>query len=494
MSARRMSLRELLAGLVVCSSDLDVTGLATQAAEVRPGDLFIARAGLRYHGLQFLPEAIANGCAAVLYDPVDSAPIELLQILTSQEAIALDGLDRQLGTLAARWFDDPSAQLHLTGVTGTNGKTSVVHLLGQALTRDAVTASTIGTLGIGPVDQLSAGTHTTPDAIAIQSHLAQALHEGHAHVLMEVSSHALDQHRVDGLHFEVAVLTNLSRDHLDYHGTLAAYAAAKQRLFQWPGLKAVVVNADDALSTAIGEALDPAVRCITYGVIQGEVRARDIQCTPTGLRFTLVHKDRQWAVCSPLLGRFNVHNLLAVAGTLLAHHWGMDEVIETLGRLRGVPGRMDTVESDDRQPTVVVDYAHTPDALDKALSTLREHQPGQLTAVFGCGGDRDRGKRAQMGTIAQQRADRVILTDDNPRHENADDIISDILEGMTAAPSCTVIRDRACAIRTAIVESACDDIVLIAGKGHEPYQEIAGIRHAFDDRLQARQVLGEVLA
>ncbi len=494
MSEQRMTLRELLAGLVACNSELEVTGLATEASAVQSGDLFIARAGIRYHGLQFLPEAMSRGCAAIIYDPVDSAPIELIQILTTQPAIAIDKLDEQLGKLAARWYGDPSSHLHLTGVTGTNGKTSVVHLLAQALTNDRGTASTIGTLGIGPVDHLLSGTHTTPDAVSLQSHINQARTEGHDHVLMEVSSHALDQHRVDGLAFEVAVLTNLTRDHLDYHGSLEAYAAAKQRLFLWPGLRVVVINADDALSEAILRYLDPSVQSICYGVEHGELRASDIQCSTTGLQFTVSFEGRKWSVSSPLLGRFNVHNLLAVAGVLLAHEWSMAEVIETLASLRGVPGRMDTVVSCDLQPTVVVDYAHTPDALDKALSTLREHEPRQLTAVFGCGGDRDRGKRLQMGKIAQQHADRVVLTDDNPRYEDADVIIADILEGMTPGPQCSVIRDRACAIRTAIVESRQHDIVLIAGKGHEPYQEVCGVRHTFDDRDQARQVLEELSA
>jgi UDP-N-acetylmuramoyl-L-alanyl-D-glutamate--2,6-diaminopimelate ligase len=368
-----------------------------------------------------------------------------------------------------------------------------VQLLAQALSLHGDVAGSIGTLGAGLHGALVAGERTTPDVIAVHRLLAGMRDAGATHVAMEVSSHALEQGRVDAVAFRIAVFTNLTRDHLDFHGSMEAYGAAKARLFRWPSLQAVVVNLDDPFGRGLIEGATDGARRIglsSRGQPGATLVAEYITLAPEGLRFELVEGGRRHEVVSPLLGRFNVDNLLAVAGALRALDWSLAEVATMLPRLSPVDGRMSRVGGRDGQPLVVVDYAHTPDALQQALASLREHTPGRLTCVFGCGGERDTGKRPQMAVIAQVGADRVIVTDDNPRNEDGDAIVAGILAGFTRRDAVTVQRDRALAISEAIAASGAADVVLIAGKGHEPYQEIAGIRHAFDDLSVARAALG----
>jgi UDP-N-acetylmuramoyl-L-alanyl-D-glutamate--2,6-diaminopimelate ligase len=381
--------------------------------------------------------------------------------------------------------------MRVIGVTGTNGKTSVVQLLASALQSLGAHAATIGTLGAGPVGAIDAGERTTPDVISVHALLARFRDAGVSDVAMEVSSHALDQGRVNAVAFALAVFTNLTRDHLDYHGDMAAYGAAKARLFRWPGLRAAVINVDDAFGRALADALPAGVAAVRYAIDSpaAQVRAAAIRSDADGLRFELSTPWGAGEVASPLLGRFNVANLLAVAASLGALGYTFAQIQQALAQLRPVPGRMNRLGGDDALPLVVVDYAHTPDALEQALASLRAHGGGRLICVVGCGGERDQGKRPQMGAIAEARADRIIVTDDNPRREDGDAIVAQILAGLARPQAATVQRDRAKAIALAIGAAGAGDAVLIAGKGHEPYQEVGTQRHRFDDLDVARRAL-----
>jgi UDP-N-acetylmuramoyl-L-alanyl-D-glutamate--2,6-diaminopimelate ligase len=476
-----MALNELLQGdpALGATAALQVRGLCIDSRALAPGDAFLALAGARTHGLQHAASAAAAGASVVLFEPPVPEGLD-----APAGAVAVPRLRARQAELANRFYGEPSHALAVTGVTGTNGKTSFVQLLAQALTLRGAVAGSIGTLGAGLHGQLAAGERTTPDVIAVHRVLASLRDAGATHVAMEVSSHALDQGRVDGVAFRVAVFTNLTRDHLDYHVTMAAYGEAKAKLFSWPSLQAVVVNLDDPFGPGLMAAATPAARRIgvsSRGHAQAGLQAQYVALTPGGLNLDLVEDGRRYEVRSPLLGRFNVDNLLAVAGALRALDVPLAEVAALLPRLAPVDGRMNRVGGEGGQPLVVVDYAHTPDALQQALSSLREHTPGRLTCVFGCGGERDVGKRRQMAAIAQAGADRVIVTDDNPRHEDGDAIVADILAGFTRRDAVQVQRNRAAAIALALDGAGAGDVVLVAGKGHEAYQDIAGIRHPFND-------------
>ncbi len=483
-----MRLDHLLEGLAA-APPLALAGLTLDSRRVGPGSLFVALDGARVHGLSFAAEARRRGAVAIAFEP--PAPDGLL---SGDDLIGVPGLRARLGEIADRWHGSPSRALRVIGVTGTNGKTSTVQLLTQALTLAGQRAGSIGTLGAGLHGELREGERTTPDVIAVHEALAAMREGGADSVAMEVSSHALEQGRVDGVHFAAAVFTNLTRDHLDYHGTMAAYGAAKARLFGWPGLGAAVVNLDDPFGAGLFERLAPGIAAIGVSrrnAPSARLHARSLGLSASGLDFDLVLGGERRRVRSRLLGGFNVDNLLAVAGVLLGLGWSLPRIAETLERLDPVPGRMNRLGGDAHVPLVVVDYAHTPDALEQALASLREHTGGRLICVFGCGGERDAGKRPQMAAIAQRLADAVIVTDDNPRGEDGDAIVADILAGIEDARAVEVERDRARAIARAIVQARPGDAVLIAGKGHEVYQEIAGVKHPFDDRQAARQALGE---
>ena len=487
MSARAMLLAELLPDLESLSQELAITGLTMDSREVQPGDAFVAIAGFGQHGLAFARDAQAAGAAAVLYEP--PAPQELPP---PEDAIAVPGLRSRLGTMGDVFHGSPSAAMTMVGVTGTNGKTSTVQLLAQAWTLRGTPAGTVGTLGAGVWPRSVPTGFTTPLVLRMHALLAQLRDQGAQAVAMEVSSHALDQGRVAGVHFDVAVFTNLTRDHLDYHGDMAAYGEAKARLFDWPGLRAAAVNLDDAYGRELFERVRGRIRVVGFssrGAAGASVRAEQLRLDAGGIAFLLEAGTQAHPVESALLGRFNVDNLLAVAATL--HALGMQPALiaQTLGQLNPVDGRMQRLGGDGRLPLVVVDYAHTPDALQQALDSLRGHTAGRLLCVFGCGGDRDAGKRPQMGAIAEQRADLAIVTDDNPRFEDGDAIVRDILAGFADPAAATVQRDRARAIADAIAQAGADDVVLIAGKGHEPYQDVAGIKHDFDDAAHARAAL-----
>ncbi|WP_372015869.1 UDP-N-acetylmuramoyl-L-alanyl-D-glutamate--2,6-diaminopimelate ligase [Pseudoxanthomonas sp. 10H] len=483
---RTMPLSRLLPD-VALPRDIDVSGLVMDSRELKPGDAFVAIAGFGTHGLAFAAQASAAGAAAILFEP--PAPDEYP---APADAIAVPGLRGRLGAMGDLFHGHPSHAMTMVGVTGTNGKTSTVQLLAQAWHLRGVASGSVGTLGAGRHGQVQPTGFTTPLVLRMHALLGELRDSGVQAVAMEVSSHALDQGRVDGVHYDVAVFTNLTRDHLDYHGDMASYGAAKARLFGRPGLKAAVLNLDDAFGRTLHGSLADGLHGVgvsSRGQAEATLQARELHFDSRGVAFDLVVGEESHPVRSPLLGRFNVDNLMAVAGVLHALGDSAATIAATLSRLQPVVGRMNRLGGDGVRPLVVVDYAHTPDALAQALTSLRAHAAARLICVFGCGGERDRGKRPQMAQIAEAEADVVIVTDDNPRAEDGDAIVADILAGFDAPQAVTIERDRGRAIARAIGQAGPDDIVLVAGKGHEPYQDVAGVRHPFDDTDVARHAL-----
>jgi UDP-N-acetylmuramoyl-L-alanyl-D-glutamate--2,6-diaminopimelate ligase len=487
--SRAMTLSALLDGIatVPAARDRVVTGLQLDSRRVHRGDAFIALRGGTRHGVEFAAAAVAAGAGGVIAEP------PLPETPAGLGVIAVPGLRRQLGEIANRFYGAPSRGLTVIGITGTNGKTSSVQLVAQALTHAGMTVGTIGTLGAGLYGRHEPGERTTPDVITTHGLIAALRDHGATHLAMEVSSHALEQGRVDGVAFDVAVFTNLTRDHLDYHGTMQAYGAAKARLFRWPDLAGAVINRDDAFGRELLALPPSAPRVLSFsasGDPAADLGARAVRTSPAGIAFTLASPWGEHAIASPLLGRFNVDNLLTVAGSLLQLGWSMPRVAAALAQLTPVAGRMNRLGGDAATPLVVVDYAHTPDALEQALTSLRAHTSGRLLCVFGCGGERDAGKRPLMGAIAERLADRLIITDDNPRGEDGDAIVAAIRAGLVAPERAAIERDRARAIAVAVAEARAGDTVLIAGKGHETYQEVGGTTRPFDDLAEARRALG----
>ncbi|MEO1767484.1 UDP-N-acetylmuramoyl-L-alanyl-D-glutamate--2,6-diaminopimelate ligase [Thiobacter aerophilum] len=468
-----------------------VRSLAIDSRRVAPGDVFLAYPGERADGRQFIPQAITAGAVAVLWEPEGFAWDPAWRV----PHLPVAGLRYKAGFIAAEVHGHPSRKLWMVGITGTNGKTSCSHWIAQAATTCGRPTAIIGTLGNGLPGALTPASHTTPDPVSLQKLLKTFVEQGIAGVAMEVSSHALDQGRVNGVAFQAAVLTNLSRDHLDYHGTMERYARAKSLLFKWPGLRVAVLNLDDAFGRELAQSCRrTGTPVLGYGFEAGEVRASHLEVSPRGLAFDVVTPWGEAHVASPILGRFNASNLLAVLATLGASGFPLLDIVGALARLTPVPGRMQKIELPGR-PLVVVDYAHTPDALEKVLSTLREviaesksaTVDARLICVFGCGGQRDRGKRPMMGEVASRLSDSVVVTSDNPRNEDPMVIIEDIVAGM--GPNYHVVEDRAAAIDFAIRQARPGDVVLIAGKGHETYQEIRGQRLPFSDVDVARRAL-----
>jgi UDP-N-acetylmuramoyl-L-alanyl-D-glutamate--2,6-diaminopimelate ligase len=459
--------------------------LCLDSRAVAPGDVFVAVKGYRSDGRAYIGQAVERGAAAVLFEAGDVAPIDVPHV-------AVEKLDRLAGMIAHLVYGRPSERLWLAGVTGTNGKTSVSQWIAQAMSALGRKCGVIGTLGSGFPGDFAASPNTTPDALSLHRQLAWFLEQGAAACAMEVSSIGLDQGRVNGAQFDVAVFTNLTRDHLDYHGDIDAYGEAKERLFSMPGLKAAVVNLDDPFGERLAEQLSDRVRTIGY-TLDGRrgaaevLAAEHLEMTATGMAF----KVDGVTVEAPLVGRFNASNLLAVIGALLAAGAPFGDIAEVLRGIAPPPGRMQAIGGRG-QPLVVIDYAHTPDALEQALRALHgtaAARGGRLLCVFGCGGERDHGKRPQMGEIAERLADVVVLTSDNPRSEDALTILAEIHAGMKANP--IVEPDRATAIRNAIKGAGKNDVILLAGKGHELYQEIAGVRQPFSDVEKALAALGE---
>ena len=512
------SLRQLLSGIVDAPADVAVSDVTLDSREVTPGALFLAcrgqSRGSGRHGIEFAAQASERGARAVVYEtPAASesraldAAARLLQRIRQragqdeeQIVVAVPNLRAHLGVIADRFFGQPSQALHVVGITGTNGKTTCAWLIAQALSRCGRPAAYIGTLGYGATDALQAVAHTTSDVVSVHRQLASLRATGAAAVAMEVSSHALDQGRVAEVRFGTAAFTNLTQDHLDYHGTMQAYGAAKARLLAWPTLTARVINIDDAFGRELAAVHGAPGRLVVTGRgtdpgEQAHVFATQVQARNEGLELRLATSWGEARLSVPLLGDFNVDNVLTTLAVLLAAQIPLPSALQALSHCVAAPGRMQRVTAGaGAQPTVIVDYAHTPDALEKALAAARVHCRGRLHVVFGCGGDRDALKRPIMGRIAAACADAVTVTDDNPRTEDPADIVRDILAGIASrSDSVRVEHDRATAIGDAIRGAAPGDLVLIAGKGHEDYQIYGTSRRVFSDQQVARSAL-EALA
>ena len=481
------ALGELVAGWVAVPPELMVSDLTLDSRAATPGSLFLAARGHSHHGLAFAPEAVARGARAVLYEP-GAATTEL----PAEVFLApVPELTERAGLIADRFFGAPSQRITVAGITGTNGKTTCAWLLAQALQRRGRQCGYMGTLGVGLPPEVTPMPHTTPDAVTVHRQLAALAAAGAECVSMEVSSHALDQARVNGVRFHTAAFTNLTRDHLDYHGTMEHYGAAKARLFAWPGLTCRVINFDDPFGAVLARTASPARLILTTRAARGSaalptgaefVCATRVQAESTGLT---IEVESSWGTVElpvRLMGEFNVENALTVLAVLLAWDIPLRDAARALGKVRAARGRMEMFGGRGRSPLAIVDYAHTPDALANALRAARLHCRGQLRLVFGCGGDRDAGKRPLMGRIAAQLADDLVLTDDNPRGEDPQRIVADIVAGIGNEAPLTIEHDRALAIRLALQRSAPDDVVLIAGKGHEDYQITAHERRAFRDQ------------
>lgn len=543
-------LRTLLDGLVEFEgtdfSEAQVSGLSMDSRLVEKGNLFLACGGTRSvgdkkpvdHGIAYAGQAINAGARFIAWEPTDEiAELPAHCQLSESEAVPLIRvvkLHKKLGLIAARFYQNPSEVLTMIGVTGTNGKTSSTHFIVQLLVMlnqnrlanknrrlnqhesspGKTTCGLIGTLGNGLYPQLNTTSHTTPDALTLQKLLAEFRDKAIDTVVMEVSSHALAQNRVSNILFDIAVFCNLSRDHLDYHGDMQNYADEKLKLFQFPSLKKIILNADDEFSTVISHSLKNSSHSIirfSQQDPQAELYARQIKLTHKGIAFELNYQQQEYTLKANLVGQFNVDNLLAAIAVVISLGYDMSELVPAIENLQTVPGRMEIISNDgvsavNTQPLVVVDYAHTPDALEKALISLKAHclsnqavsqdnskqVSSRLVCVFGCGGDRDKGKRPQMAAVAERHADRIIVTADNPRTEKFGSIIDDIVSGFTDKTNLEIITDRASAIEKAIQGSGVTDIILIAGKGHEVYQLINGKKLPFSDKQVVKTIFSNM--
>jgi UDP-N-acetylmuramoyl-L-alanyl-D-glutamate--2,6-diaminopimelate ligase len=488
--------------------DIYIKGLSIDSRNIMPGYLFVAVKGVTTHGRQFVAQAINSGACAVLVDKAEAA------IDCAIPVISVANLDRCLSAIAGRFYQQPSSQIPVYGITGTNGKTTCAHLLAQCLAVYDVNCGVIGTLGYGIIPAHGSTTHlngdthpqredkpveafittgmTTADAISTQKICSELVAGTAKAIVMEVSSHGLAQHRVENIDINTAIFTNLSHDHLDYHGSMKAYGEAKARLFEMPSITRAVINQDDNFTEELIKHIKKNVYLATYSLIESRTRHDDACAhfsfsdstyTNQGVTATLHTPEGEFTVSTQLVGAFNLSNILAVISSLYLNDYALKKIIDCLPLLKSVPGRMELVANQlDLQ--VVVDFAHTPDALKSALAALSFHQHNKIWCVFGCGGDRDIDKRAKMATIAEHLANYIIVTNDNPRTESPQKIFSDIKQGFTSEHQ--LIENRADAIAYAIEHAEKSDIVLIAGKGHEEYQIIGSEKIAFSDRYQAQ--------
>jgi UDP-N-acetylmuramoyl-L-alanyl-D-glutamate--2,6-diaminopimelate ligase len=465
--------------------------MTTDSRLVKAGSVFVAYKGESTDGREFIPQAIENGASAVIWEQADFTWRDEWQVPNQ----AIVDLKQKIGQIASEFYGQPSQHLWMIGVTGTNGKTTCTHWLAQAFSALNKKAAVVGTLGNGILSAgLTETKNTTPDSILLYQMLADYLGQQASVVAMEVSSHGLDQGRVNGVSFDIAVFTNLTRDHLDYHGDMQAYAAAKKKLFAWDGLKVAVLNRDDAFGLEVAQELKAqGKRVMTYGLEKAiandtDISVKSLELTEQGMRLEVQTPFGDAVISAGVVGRFNAYNLLAVLATLLASNISLNDAVKALSALEPVAGRMQQYGG-GTLPLVVIDYAHTPDALEQVLTSLRAQTKGQLVCVFGCGGDRDSGKRPLMGKVASELADKVIVTSDNPRSELPAEIIKAVMNGVKQ--NAISIESRADAIARAIENAQAGDVILLAGKGHENYQEIAGVKYPFSDIEMAQQFLQE---
>jgi len=467
-----------------------ISRISSDSRRLGPGDAFAAYPGAHRDGRAYIPDAIARGAGAILWETQGFHWNRAWKL----PHLPIDELKAKLGFIADAVYGHPSHDLWMVGVTGTNGKTSCAHWIAAGLDAAGRRAAVLGTLGNGLIGALESGANTTPDAALLQQMLADYRAAGAQAAVMEVSSHGIDQGRVNGVAFDVALFTNLSRDHLDYHTTMAAYGAAKAKLLAWPGLRVGVINADDAFGQSLlDSARGHGHKVLSYGFGAADVVGSGLTSLPAGgLAFTVETPWGKGRITTPLVGAFNAANLLGVLGVLLVSGVAFEPALAILAGVEAPPGRMQRLGGGDR-PLVVIDYAHTPDALDKVLTALRPAvgEGSELICLFGAGGERDRGKRPEMGRLAARLADRVLVTSDNPRGEDPAAIASEIVHGIrdTGNRRYSVELDRAIAIASAIGEAGRGDIVLLAGKGHETYQESNGARLPFSDAEHAARAL-----
>ena len=466
--------------------------LHCDSRKVGAGDGFIAWPGAATDGRRFVAGALQQGAKACLVEFAGSEPYHF-----DHEAVAgYAGLKAATGPIASCYYGEPTSQLDVLAVTGTNGKTSTAWWLAQALGSlqpQPVPCGLVGTLGIGRPPHVQHTGLTTPDPVLMQRHYRGFVQQGDRACAIEASSIGIAERRLDGTRIRVAAFTNFTQDHLDYHGSMEAYWAAKEELFRWPGLQAAVVNVDDPKGRDLEALLQRAVLDLWTYSCEGAARlvAEDIGYGDAGLRFVVVEGSERHPLQTSLIGQYNVSNLLGVIGMMRALHVPLAEAVAACADLLPVPGRMERL-NEAGKPLVAVDYAHTPDALEKGLQALRplaQQRGGRLWCVFGCGGDRDATKRPLMGSVAERNADGVVITSDNPRSEQPQAIIDQIVLGLSRAGAARVQPDRASAIAETISQAAPQDVILVAGKGHEDYQEIAGVKHPFSDQAHARKAL-----
>jgi UDP-N-acetylmuramoyl-L-alanyl-D-glutamate--2,6-diaminopimelate ligase len=484
------------------TADIEITGLTLDSQEIKPGELFIALKGLKRDGRAFIQDAIHKGASAVLYEAQDLAEFSY-STPTKIPVIPIKNLGSRLHDLADNYYDEPSKKIGVIGITGTNGKTTTAYVLAQALSRLGILSGVLGTIGYGLVHQLKNSALTTPNAVDLQKYLKDLKDNGAKAVAMEVSSHGLEQNRVKNIHFESAMFTNLTQDHLDYHLSMQAYGKAKQKLFQFPSLKRAIVNADSDFSKNIIQVCRQDLPIVLYSLGQQHlssgfsrrsslffINLEQFSLDDKGIKATI---DSSWGkevLRSPLLGEFNLSNLLGVLGELCLRNIPLKDAVHALQHVSAAPGRMQRLGGASN-PQIIVDYAHTPDALENALKAARHHCRRRLWCVFGCGGDRDKDKRPKMGHIAGLFADKIVVTSDNPRGEDPRKIIEDVIQGIAIEHSdkVTIEEDRSQAIEYAINNALPVDTILIAGKGHESYQLIADKKLPFNDVEYVKTIL-----
>ena len=496
MTAEKMnfskSLSELLIGLAECNDSINVSGVAIDSRLVNTGDVFMAYRGYIVNGVDYIDDAVQAGAVAVLVDEVESLNSDSFTV----PIIKVPELRKQAGVITSRFYDEPSKQINLVGVTGTNGKTTVSYMIAQVLYSLGKQSAVIGTIGNGPFGKIESDQTTTPDPVKLHSLFADWVNNVDS-VVMEVSSHALHQARVAGTDFDTAIFTNLSRDHLDYHQSIDEYADAKFELFKLVGLKNAIINIGDEYGVKFVDKLADDLNVIAYSTKLKKldnvnenikyVYCENIETQELKTTLTVQSPWGRVTIKTSLLGDFNIDNCLAAFSALCLSGLAADEAAKALSQFNGVPGRMECF-SKENSPLVIVDYAHTPDALEKALQSLKPYCVGKLYCVFGCGGDRDIGKRAEMGMIAEKLSDHAVITNDNPRTESEEQIVEHILQGIEDRHNVTITYDRSEAITNTFLNADADDIILVAGKGHETTQQIGSTFYPFSDRELARRL------
>lgn len=465
--------------------ELIVQGITGDSRNLKPGDLFVAVPGIHVDGRKFIGEADRKRAVGVLCEP--PAPVSD----TSIPVIEIDNLKLRTGAIASLYFGEPSRELVVVAITGTNGKTSCSHFIAEALSYLNLKCGVIGTLGYGVPGELDESFMTTPDAIDLQRYLASIVDKNCEVVTLEASSHGLDQGRLNGTEIDTAIFTNITRDHLDYHESFQSYQNSKKKLFTRNELKTAIINLDDGFGEVLKKAVSKDVDVYTTSIhnADADVTCRNIVLDGRGMSFQLVSPWGKAAVQSRLMGEFNVSNLATTAALLGSRGYRLEDIVAAISDISAVKGRLEVLRY-DRQAKVVIDYAHTPDALEKALQATRQHCTGDLWCVFGCGGDRDKGKRPEMGEVASRLAEHVVITDDNPRSESSLAIANDIFKGVISGSDVEVETDRRKAIGRVLGQAESGDVVLVAGKGHEEYQEVMGERLAFSDHEVVREFFG----